>query len=138
VRVMAFDFGRKRIGVAVSDEGARLARPLALISAVPRARAMKQIERLVGEYGPGEMVVGNPKTSAGRGTLSDEVEAFAARLRDLFKINVVLFDETLTTVEALGKLREAGVGRKKREARIDQAAAAVILQDYLECCRAGL
>lgn len=132
MRVMAFDYGRKRIGVAVSDEGASLARPLALIPAVPRMKAMKAIGRLVAEYGPGEIVVGNPKGGAGRAGLGREVEVFASRLREMFALRVVFHDETLTTVTAAERLKEAGVGPAERKGKIDQAAAAVILQDYLE------
>ncbi|MEK7476909.1 MAG: Holliday junction resolvase RuvX [Candidatus Coatesbacteria bacterium] len=132
MRVLAIDFGTRRIGVAVSDETATLARPLAVLPAVPRDRLLRELARLVTEHAAGEVVVGRPRGSRGPGTLEAAAEAFAGELREACGVPVHLRDESMTTAVAQEKLLEAGARRRKRRASLDAAAAAVLLQAWLD------
>ena len=136
MRILAIDFGLKRLGVAVSDEGGQLARPLKVISVSTREALLSELGNLVREFTPAEIVVGHPRRlHGGPGTLAPVVEDFAAQLHAKFGVRVVLWDERLTTLAAEEKLKEAGARRRKRREKVDQAAAAVILQDYLDTKR---
>ena len=138
MKYLALDFGTKRIGVAVSDETAMLARPLAVLSALPRARLLAELGRLVAAHGVCGIVLGRPQRSRGEpGTLAADVAVFARELGDACGVPVVLRDESLTTEAAHEKLLEAGAGRRKRRASIDSAAAAVLLQAFLDDRRRG-
>jgi putative Holliday junction resolvase len=133
MRIMAVDFGLRRIGVAVSDPGGRLARPLATLAAGPGRDPVRALEDLARGQLPGVIVVGDPRRLDGSpGSHSAAAAGFADLVRKRLGLPVVMWDERLTTVEAGEKLREAGAGRKKRRALMDAAAAAVILQDYLD------
>lgn len=133
MRILALDYGTKRIGVAVSDEGGRLARPVRVLPARGRFPDLAPLDPLVRELAPGEIVVGLPVRSDGSpGTLAAEVTRFAERVARRFGVPVVLRDEQLTTVEAAERLRASGARPRKREALIDAAAAAVLLQAYLD------
>lgn len=137
MKIMAIDFGTKRTGIAVSDETGMLARPLTTLTATTVAGLQEAIGRLVSEHRPAELVVGNPRRLDGTpGTHADATAALAASLREQFAIPVTLWDEALTTIEAHARLLEGGAGRRKRKESIDRAAAAVLLQDYLDT-RAG-
>jgi len=132
-RMLGVDFGTKRVGVAVSDETATLARPLAVLPAVPRDRLLRGIGEIVGIYEPAAIVVGYPRRSRGEpGTHAAAAEAFAALLKEKLGVRVELRDEALTTEAAREKLLEAGARRRKRRERIDAAAAAVLLQAFLD------
>ncbi len=135
MRALGVDFGLKRVGVAVSDEGGRLARPLAVVPAAPRARLMREFGGFVREYGPAEIVVGDPRRpDGGEGDLGERVRRFAGTLKEAFPgVRVVLVDERYTTFEAEERLKAGGEGNwRRRKRKLDQAAAAVILQDYLD------
>jgi putative Holliday junction resolvase len=135
-RVLGIDFGRRRIGLAISDPSATLARPLATLEAGedPIARVLAEITRLAGEdEGLEAIVVGHPRHLDG--TPSEEtarVEAFVAALRQRTPLSVVEVDERLTSREAESRLALRERDWRKRKARLDAAAAAVILQDYLD------
>jgi len=137
VRVLAIDYGTRRVGVAVSDETATLARPLTVLAAVPRDRLLREIGRLVEENAAGEIVVGRPRGKAGPGTLEGEVRAFAAEVGDSCRLPVILRDESLTTAEAHERMLEAGARKRRRRALLDAAAAAVLLQAWLDDRRRG-
>lgn len=133
MKVLAVDFGTKRTGVAISDESGMLARPLVTVAAQGTEALVRALEPLVAEHRPGALLVGNPVRLDGTpGTHAAAVEALAGALRARFGLAVTLWDEALTTVEAHARLLEGGAGRRKRRDTIDQAAAAVMLQDYLD------
>jgi putative Holliday junction resolvase len=126
------DLGQARIGVAVSDPGRRVAVPVGTVRTGAPAD-LKAVAQLVREHGVGEIVVGHPVSLSGRkGEAADQAEQFARALRDFLDLPVTLQDERLTTVEAERKLREAGVTGRERRAVIDQTAAVLILQAYLD------
>jgi putative Holliday junction resolvase len=138
LRVLALDVGDVRIGVALSDETETLASGLVTLrSAGPRKDA-QAVAALVREHAVGEVVVGLPLRLDGtvgpRGELTLD---FVRRLRRVLKVPVVTRDERLTSVAAGERLAEAGVKRRDRKALLDQAAAALILQEHLDERRAA-
>jgi putative Holliday junction resolvase len=132
-RVLALDVGGKRIGVALSDPGGSFAMPLTTLQAAPHARALARIVELVAEYVIDEVVVGLPLTLSGEvGPQARVVQAFAEELEQALGCPVLLFDERLTTAVAEQMMRDMGLKPEKRKARIDEIAATIILQDYLD------
>jgi putative Holliday junction resolvase len=137
-RSLGIDFGDARVGVAISDELNFLAHPLETID-VRRTEAIPRIAALAAERGVGTVVVGMPRNMDGsRGPAAEKAQKFADALQAaLPDCRVVTWDERLTTVSAQRSLREAG--RKAHEQRgvIDQAAAQVILQSWLDAQAGG-
>ena len=130
-RILGIDLGRARIGVAVSDELGMLAHPVETIPAGNQAAA--RIAELVREKNAERVVVGLPRHMNGTaGEGAAEALAFVEKLRALVSCEVVTWDERLTTTAANRALRESG--RKTRESRqiVDQVAAQMILQGYLD------
>jgi putative holliday junction resolvase len=137
LRVLGIDVGRRRIGLAISDRSRTLARPLTTleVNAGTAVEAVaREIERISAEEdGLGEIVVGLPLRLDG--SANDEtprVAAFVEALRLRTAVPVRTGDERLTSVEAESRLALNERDWKKRKARLDAAAAAVILQDYLD------
>jgi putative Holliday junction resolvase len=133
-RILGIDLGRVRIGLAISDELQLLAHPLKTIPA--DKKAAKHIAELVREKNVDLVVLGIPKRMSGEmGSAAEGALEFAKKLRTLFSCEVVTWDERLTTAAANRALREAG--RKTRETRgyVDQVAAQMILQGYLDSRR---
>ena len=133
-RRLGVDVGAVRVGVALSDPGGVLATPLAT---VPRdAGTVRSIAGLVAEHDVVEVVVGLPRTLAGReGAAAEAARAFAEELTGALEVPVVFSDERLTTVVATQQLRERGVKGRKQRAVVDQAAAVAILQSWLDARR---
>ncbi len=138
-RIVGLDVGERRIGVAISDPSRTLARPLTVVntSGLDRAaveRATVELARLAGEDdGVGAVVVGVPRHLDGRPSdMTPRVEAFAGRLRTRTGLPVWLQDERLTSREAEARLALREKDWRVRKARLDAAAAAIILQDYLD------
>lgn len=130
-RILGIDLGRARIGVAVSDELGMLAHPVETIPAT--ADAARRIAEIVREKDAERVVVGLPRHMNGSvGTGATEALAFAKKLEALLPCKVVTWDERLTTTAANSALRASG--RKTRDSRgiVDQVAAQMILQGYLD------
>jgi putative pre-16S rRNA nuclease len=137
VRVLALDLGRKRIGLAISDVSGTLARPLETLDASGPAqieRVVAAIRRLSDEDdGLGAVVVGLPRHLDGTPTdQTAEVEAFVEALRRRISQDIVMQDERLSSVEAESRLAIRDRDWRSRKKKLDAAAAAVILQDYLD------
>src|SRR3990170_4698859 len=129
--VLAFDFGTKRIGVAVGDFETRLAHPLAAIAAVENRARFAAIGQLVAEWRPVLLVVGLPAHADGaEHPVGRLARRFAQRLHGRFGIRTALVDERLTSHAAEGRLREAGAARRKIRQSLDAVAAQIILQTY--------
>jgi putative Holliday junction resolvase len=129
--ILGVDFGRARIGLAISDELRALAHPLETISS--RKNAIARIREIVREKKISNVIVGIPREMSGKiGKAANETLEFVERLRALLPCDVITWDERLTTVAAHRALREAG--RKMRATRnyVDQVAAQMILQGYLD------
>jgi putative Holliday junction resolvase len=138
-RIVAFDVGERRIGMAISDPTATLARPLDVITirALESAavlQAADAVARLVDDDGAIEMiVVGLPRRLDGSpNAMTPRVQAFAADLQTRTGLPVVLQDERLTSREAESRLALREKDWRVRKRHLDAAAAAIILQDYLD------
>ena len=128
-RVMAFDPGSKRIGVAVSDPLRIVASPLMVIDA---ADPWEEIEALLEEYAPTDIVVGLPVSLSGaEGPAAERARSFGEELERRTGRSIHWVDERYTTRKAEEALIEGGVRRRQRKGTVDKVAAAVILQHYL-------
>jgi putative Holliday junction resolvase len=129
--ILAIDFGRARVGVAVSDELQLLAHPLETIAA--NKRSIARVAEIVRERNVDHVVVGVPRQLNGKiGDAATEAFLFAEKLRAILPCPVVAWDERLTTVAAHRALREAGKKTRATRDYIDQVAAQMILQGYLD------
>jgi putative Holliday junction resolvase len=129
--VLGFDFGTKRIGVAVGDFETRLAHPLAAIAAVDNRARFAAIGQLVAEWQPLLLVVGLPAhADGGEHAVGRLARRFAQRLHGRFGIRTELVDERLTSHEAEGLLRAAGARGSRLKAALDSVAAQRILETY--------
>lgn len=126
-----------RLGVALSDPDGVLATPLLTVPRdIERGSDLRTIADLVAEHGVVGIVVGLPRTLAGReGAAAEAAREFSAGLEAVVDVPVELSDERLTTVVATQQLRERGVKGRKQRAVIDQAAAVAILQGWLDAAR---
>jgi putative holliday junction resolvase len=135
-RVMALDVGGRRIGVALSDTTRVLASPLTTLRAEPRARALSEIATLVQRHQVVEVVVGLPLTLSGEvGPQAHLVQLFVEQLQGVLTAPIHLFDERLTSVAAERMMLDLGMKPEQRKARIDEVAASIILQDFLDSKR---
>jgi len=129
--ILGIDFGRLRIGLAISDELRLLAHPLETIPA--NKEALKRISDIVQQRNIDKVVVGVPRHLSGQfGESANQALAFATRLRARLKCAVEVWDERLTTVAAERALRQAGKKMRKTRHIVDQVAAQMILQSYLD------
>ncbi len=132
-RILALDFGARRIGLAVSDELGLTAQGLATLLRSNKRNDLDHLRRIIRQYGVSEIVMGLPlRMSGSEGIQSEKVQAFAEELRRKFKLPVHLFDERLTSVEANRVLRESDMSIRRRAEVVDQLAAVLILQSFLE------
>jgi putative Holliday junction resolvase len=131
-RILALDYGRKRIGLAVSDELRLTAQPLQTLMRKNRADDVRRLRQICREQGVARIIVGHPVHITGEaGEMAEEAARFGARLRKELGIEVELLDERLTSWEAeqmVGGMRVRGRDR----APIDDVAAAILLREYLE------
>jgi putative holliday junction resolvase len=129
--VLAFDFGTKRIGVAVGESMLGLAHPLAGIAEEETEPRFAAIARVIDEWKPQRLVVGLPLSTDGtQHDLTRRAQRFSRQLEGRFGLPVSLVDERYTSVDAEAGLREAGAHKAIREKRTDSAAAQLILQQY--------
>jgi putative holliday junction resolvase len=138
-RVLALDVGTRRLGVAVSDPTGTVASPLATVPRRTVAEDAEAIAALAAEQDATVLVVGLPVTLAGReGPAATAVRAYLAELVPLLPgLAVELSDERLSTVAAERALVGGGVRRRSRREVVDQLAASVFLQTWLDRARAG-
>src|SRR5438093_13595388 len=130
-RILALDFGRARIGTALSDELQALAHPLETIPA--NEKAPSRIAEIVREKKVDHVVTGLPRQMNGQiGAAATEVLQFVEKLRAILPCPVVTWDERLTTVAAHRALRDAGKKTRHTRGYVDQVAAQMILQGYLD------
>lgn len=133
MRILALDHGTVRVGVAVSDELGMIARPLEFIPAEPWADFLARCEKLLAELQPEQIIVGLPRNMDGSiGPAAEKVREFITRLRETVTVPIRTWDERLTSVQAQRMLREAGHKAKDQKGKVDQTAAAIILQSYLD------
>jgi putative holliday junction resolvase len=133
MRILALDPGTKRVGVAISDELKLIAQPAEFISAEPFADFLTRLKTLLHQKEVELILVGMPRNMDGSyGPAALKVEAFVAALRNAITIPVKTWDERLTSVQANRLLIQGNVRRDKRKTKVDQMAAAILLQSYLD------
>lgn len=133
MRSLGIDFGEKRIGLAISDPGGRLAVPLTTLERRNDRSALRQIAEIAQREGVGRLILGEPVDLYGnRGPVAERVRRFGERLAELTGLPVEWVDEALTSVEAARRLRQAGVDVRREPGRIDAMAAQILLQDALD------
>ena len=145
--ILAVDYGRARIGLALADAETRMAQPLSTMERINRNEDMRRLREMVREHGVKQIVVGLPLRLDGtRGEMAEEVERFAQRVRKQIGVPVEMVDERLTSWEAERLLEEVqgrfihdeklSGGKKSKNAKakmgVDAVAAAVILKEYLD------
>ncbi len=132
-RVLAVDYGTKRIGLAVSDEGRVLASPLEVVTPKTAREPVSYIIKRATELGCSTIVVGMPYALDGSmSPMTRRAEAFAGKLEKAFSGEVVRLDERFTSKEAEAVLLAQDVSRAQRRRVVDKVAAAIILQTYLD------
>lgn len=134
MRVLAIDYGRVRLGLALSDEEEILASPLPFVR---RSRSLdadvRSLAHLAAEHAVERIVVGLPLQMDGtEGEMADEVHGFAQRVKEVTGLPVSMIDERLTSAEAERALIEGDVSRRKRKRLRDSLAAVLILQADLD------
>jgi putative Holliday junction resolvase len=133
MRFLAIDYGTKRVGLALSDETGTIAQPLGLLPAEPAAKLFDGLKATVAQRQVEAIVVGIPRNMNGTyGPAAEKTREFVAALQMVLTVPVHTWDERLTTVQAQRFLIETGMRREKRKERVDQTAAAILLQSYLD------
>jgi putative holliday junction resolvase len=133
MRILAIDPGTKRIGLAISDELGITAQPLEFVPAQPYGRFLSRLKEIIQEKQVEMLLVGMPRNMDGSyGPAALRVQEFMAVMRDSIAIPIRSWDERLTSAQANRFLIEAGTRREKRKEKVDQTAAAILLQSYLD------
>lgn len=134
-RTLGIDYGKARIGIAISDERGIIATPLTYIKVHKSLEeTAKEIFKFLSKFFPISLIVlGNPLLLSGKeGPMALEVKQFSQILEKVFSLPIKLWDERLTTAQAERSLREMKTTRKDFKKRTDSMAAAAILQNYLD------
>jgi putative Holliday junction resolvase len=127
------DVGDKRIGMAISDSLGWTAQGIPTLERRSRQYDLEFIKKVIEEYKPERIVIGLPKNMNGTvGPQSEKVKVFAEILKEHLQPEIVFWDERLSTVSAHKIMIQGDVSRKKRKQRVDQVAAVLILQNYLD------
>lgn len=136
MRILGLDYGAKNVGVAVSDEMLLTAQPLETITRERETKlrqTLARIEELMEQYGVERVVIGLPKKlNNEEGELCQKARAFGEMVERRSGLEVVFWDERLTTSAAGSLLAEGGVAKEKRKKYVDKIAASLILQGYLD------
>jgi len=133
MRALGIDFGEKRIGLAISDPEGRIAVPLTTLERQDDRSAARQIAEIVRREQVGTLVLGEPVGLDGeRGAAAERVRRFGERLIRTTGLPLRYVGEALTSVEAAGRLREAGIDARPESGRLDAVAAQILLQEALD------
>ena len=130
---MALDYGERRIGVALSDPDQLITFPYKTIDTKKTPDVVKEIVGIIKDQDVGVLIVGNPlNLHGGDSKKSQDVKVFIAMLTHHISIPITLWDESFTTRAAVTVLNQANKKLKKNRDKVDQLAASLLLQDYLE------
>ena len=130
-KALGIDLGEARIGLAISDDLGMLAHPLETVPA--KERPMERILEVIAQHKVETIVLGLPRNMDGSyGAAAEKIKVFHEKLKAVVTCKIILWDERLTTVAAQKSLHEAGRNAKKSRAVIDQVAAQMILQGWLD------
>jgi putative Holliday junction resolvase len=131
--VLAFDFGEKRIGIAIGEHMLGIAHPLTTINAEANDERFRLIAELINQWQPAQLVVGLPLSLEGEEhALTLLCRKFARRLNGRFNLPVAMVDERLSSAEASETLKQSGINGRKQKPLLDQVAAQHILQSYFD------
>ena len=133
MKILGIDHGNVRIGIAISDESGSFARPLSIITHVSRLKDAEEVCRLAEAEGCSKIVVGVPYDSDGReGPRARSVMRFVEQLRAICCMPVITWDESFSTQNVISTNLQMNKSRSSRRTAIDDKAAAMILQNYLD------
>lgn len=133
MRILGLDHGTRRIGVALSDEMRLIAQPLEYIPSEPFAEFVERLGKILREQNVELVVIGLPRNMDGSyGPAAEKVREFVQALAAKINVPIKLWDERLTTVQAQRVLIQGGTRRQQRKQKVDQIAAAILLQSYLD------
>ena len=134
MRALGIDFGERRIGLALSDEGGRYALPFGTVERPSDRVAVARIAEIARREGVGRLVLGEPRSpvDGSPGPAAERIRRFGARLAEKTGLPLTLVEETLTTVEAAERLREAGIDVRRDPTHLDAVAAQIVLQEALD------
>jgi putative Holliday junction resolvase len=133
MRVLALDLGKRRIGVAVSDELGFTAQGMQTLQCVNKRADLAAIAKIAREKAVGLVLIGNPLNMSGEiGAQAEWVHEYAAKIAEYTGLEVKLWDERLTSAEANRSLREGGMSFDRKTGTVDRMAAVILLQSYLD------
>jgi len=133
LRILGLDYGEKRIGVAVCDELGITAQGLPTLIRQTKKHDLEILSRWIQDYSIQKIVIGYPlRLDGSEGIQCEKVNRFNRLLEKTFLLPVIKWPETLSTKEAEEILMSSGVGWRKRKEKVDQLAACLILQSYLD------
>jgi putative Holliday junction resolvase len=132
-RILAIDFGEKRIGIALSDSLQITAQPFVTWENLTRKETLERLQSVLSEHDVGRIILGIPLTLRGeRKTLALRVENFHRFLSACLDVPVILWDERFTSVQAHRAMAAMGEKPSRNKAKVDQIAASLLLQNYLD------
>jgi putative Holliday junction resolvase len=136
MRILAIDYGRRRIGLAISDPEGKIATPLTTLILDDLSRLLNEIKTIIREEDVKKVIIGNPVRDDGKSSeLADEISGFSKRLADETGLDIELVDEYYSSKLAEKKFHETGRKIKSNKNKIDRLAAARMLQEYLDTGR---
>ena len=133
MRILGLDLGDRTIGVAICDPLGYTAQGITTIRRKKEETDIEELKKLCVEYGVEKIVLGFPKNMNGTvGPQGEKVKAFSEKIKGILDLDIILWDERLTTVAATRAMLEADMSRTKRKSIVDKVAATYILQGYLD------
>lgn len=133
MRVMAIDYGKNRVGIALSDPLGVIAQPLTTIKVKSQKALFRQILEIIQQSDVGLIIIGNPLSHKGEATkMSEQISRFIKQLKKITDIEIKLWDERFTSQYAMNIMKEIKV--KKQKDLVDQVAASIMLDEYLRSC----
>ncbi len=131
--VLGFDFGQKRIGIAVGNNISKTARALTTIDSLSNNQKFELIQKIIEEWQPVSIVVGVPfNVDGSEHRITNQSKKFAKQLEQKYSLPTHLIDERYTSIEASHEIKDKKIDLKKKKLLIDQIAAKIILQSYLD------
>ncbi len=133
MRVMAIDYGKSRVGIALSDPLGVISQPLTTIKVKSQKALFRQILEIIQQSDVGLIIIGNPLSHKGEATkMSEQISRFIKQLKKMTDIEIKLWDERFTSQYAMNIMKEIKI--KKQKDLVDQVAASIMLDEYLRSC----
>jgi len=130
MRILGIDLGKKKVGIAIADKTAMISNPLKVIS---REELIQELAKIIKEEKITDIVMGFPKNMNNTlGESAQEAVEVKEKIEEKFAVNVFLQDERRTSIAASEIMKKSNMSRKNRKLKIDEMAAAIILQNYLD------